>query len=430
MGGQQFATDATLRRHARAEPGPRVRSRARHHRGRGRHPVAGADRDLRHAAGRRAVGDRAEADRRRPADDRRRARGQRARPRADAWRRSSATSSRSPRRRRRRRSASAAATENRELFRLAIGGYGLFGVITSVDAAARAAPQGAARRRGAATSSGLMGAFDARIARRLPLRRLPVRDRRGVATTSCDAASSRATSRCATTRRSPAAQARALGRRLGGAALPGARRQARARSSRTSRYYLATSGQVYWSDLHQLAHYLDDYHAELDPKLGARARRREMITEIYVPRDRAAPLHARARRTSRRTAPNVDLRHGPADRARRRDLPRLGARPWACVIFNLHVEHTPAGIDAARGATFRALIDIAIEPRRQLLPDLPPLGATRAGASGYPQFAEFLRASASTIPRSGSRATGTATTGRCSRHPRERRGADDAGDGL
>ena len=45
-------------------------------------------------------------------------------------------------------------TENRELFQLAIGGYGLFGVITSVDAAARAAPQGAAAGRSRVPSTG------------------------------------------------------------------------------------------------------------------------------------------------------------------------------------------------------------------------------------------------------------------------------------
>ena len=31
--------------------------------------------------------------------------------------------------------------------------------------------------------------------------------------------------------------------------------------------------------------------------------------------------------------------------------------PWACVIFNLHVTHTPAGIAAATDA-FRRLIDL------------------------------------------------------------------------
>ena len=77
------------------------------------------------------VGHRAEADRRRPADDRRRAGGQRARPRLEdeaVHRRRGIV--RADRRARRARTCSR--TENAELFRLAIGGYGLFGAISTV----------------------------------------------------------------------------------------------------------------------------------------------------------------------------------------------------------------------------------------------------------------------------------------------------------
>ncbi|MCI0564287.1 MAG: FAD-binding oxidoreductase, partial [Nitrososphaera sp.] len=49
-------------------------------------------------------------------------------------------------------------------------------------------------------------------------------------------------------------------------------------------YYLSTSGQIYWSDTHQLSTYLDDYHRDLDQKLGVKDRATEIITEIYVPR--------------------------------------------------------------------------------------------------------------------------------------------------
>src|SRR5207247_6341709 len=51
-----------------------------------------------------------------------------------------------------------------------------------------------------------------------------------------------------------------------------------------SRYYLSTSGQVYWSDTHQLGPYLDDYHRALDVRLGASEPATELITEIYAPR--------------------------------------------------------------------------------------------------------------------------------------------------
>ena len=64
-------------------------------------------------------------------------------------------------------------TENRELFQLAIGGYGLFGVITSVTL--RLTPRRKVRRMVEVRSvDGLMEAFDRRIADGFLVRRFPV----------------------------------------------------------------------------------------------------------------------------------------------------------------------------------------------------------------------------------------------------------------
>ena len=49
-----------------------------------------------------------------------------------------------------------------------------------------------------------------------------------------------------------------------------------------TQHYLATTGQLYWSDAHQLAFYAHGYHDDV----GSGGS--EMITEIYVPRDRLA----------------------------------------------------------------------------------------------------------------------------------------------
>ena len=38
-------------------------------------------------------------------------------------------------------------------------------------------------------------------------------------------------------------------------------------------HYLATDGQIYWSDLHQLGYYEENYHRMLDHHLGAAAPR-------------------------------------------------------------------------------------------------------------------------------------------------------------
>ena len=127
-------------------------------------------------------------------------------------------------------------------------------------------------------------------------------------------------------------------------------------------HYLATSGQRYWSDLHQLTTYLDDYHVAVDAHLrlhGGGAPATEVITELYVPLDRLEALLAGAREDFRRNA--VDVIYGTVRLIERDDESFLA---WArhrsaCVIFNLHTTHTPAGLAHAADA-FRRLIDLAI----------------------------------------------------------------------
>ncbi len=51
-------------------------------------------------------------------------------------------------------------------------------------------------------------------------------------------------------------------------------------------HYAATSGQLYRSDSLQMAEYEDGYHRAIDAALGAAHPSTEMISELYVPRDR------------------------------------------------------------------------------------------------------------------------------------------------
>ncbi len=48
-------------------------------------------------------------------------------------------------------------------------------------------------------------------------------------------------------------------------------------------HYLTTNGQLYWSDTFQLATYLEDYHKALDEQLPGCCQGTEMISELYVP---------------------------------------------------------------------------------------------------------------------------------------------------
>src|SRR5205814_4839658 len=111
-----------------------------------------------------------------------------------------------------------------------------------------------------------------------------------------------------------------------------------------ARYYLSTSGQVYWSDTHQLGPYLDDYHRALDRRLGASEPGTELITEIYAPRDALARFLAdvRERVRAQRTAwiYGTTLPIEPDDES----LLAWAKLPYACGLFNLPVVHSPAGL--------------------------------------------------------------------------------------
>lgn len=154
-----------------------------------------------------------------------------------------------------------------------------------------------------------------------------------------------------------------------------------------ARHYLSTSGQVYWSDRHQEAMYDDDYHRSLGSDAAPSS---EVIAELYVPRPRLVDFLDTVREDFRRHA--VNLIYGTI-RLIQPDTDSFLAwakAPYACVIFNLHTEHTPDGI-AHTAAAFRRLMDYAAE-RGGSYYLAYGRDATRAQVEAcYPQFAEFLR---------------------------------------
>jgi FAD/FMN-containing dehydrogenase len=157
-----------------------------------------------------------------------------------------------------------------------------------------------------------------------------------------------------------------------------------------ARYYLSTDGQLYWSDTHQLTTYLDHYHDALDRRLGAAHRGSEMITELYVPRPMLAAFMAGAAELLRRAG--VPVIYGTIRLIERDEESFLAwaREPWACVIFNLHAEHTADGLTAAQEA-FRGLIDVALRCGGSYYLTYHRW-ATRAQVEAcHPRFREFLR---------------------------------------
>jgi FAD/FMN-containing dehydrogenase len=277
--------------------------------------------------------------------------------------------------------------ENSELFRLAVGGYGLFGVVSSVTL--RLAPRRKVQRIVEVIQvEDLMPAVEKRIADGFVY---------GDFQYSTDAASDdflkNGVFSCYRpvdeNTPVPSGQKELSEENWKELYFLGHTNKKRAFEVYSS-YYLATSGQVYWSDTHQMSVYIDNYHRRLDQKLGAVEKATEVITEVYVPRDRLPRFLEDVRKDLREN--KVDVIYGTIRLIEKDDESFLAwaKESYACVIFNLHVVHTPDGI-ATSAEHFRRLIDHAIRYGGSYFPTYHRWARREQVETCYPQFAEFLR---------------------------------------
>jgi FAD/FMN-containing dehydrogenase len=277
-------------------------------------------------------------------------------------------------------------TENPELFRLVHGGYGLFGIVTSVQL--RLVPRTKVERVvEVRTADDLAATFDKRISDGFQFGDFQFAiDRnsedflhKGVF--SCYRPVPVETPISPTQKQLSDESWRQL--------LYLAHTDEKKAFERYADYYLSTNGQVYWSDLHQLSVYPNNYHQEIDQKLHAPHPASEIITEINVPRSMLRGFFDEVREDFR--ANRVNLIYGTVRIIERDDESFL---PWAkqsyaCIIFNLHTVHTAEGIQHSAGA-FRRLIDMAIRRGGTYYLTYHRSAARKQIVSCYPQFAEFL----------------------------------------
>jgi FAD/FMN-containing dehydrogenase len=128
-------------------------------------------------------------------------------------------------------------------------------------------------------------------------------------------------------------------------------------------HYLRSHGRVYWSDLMQLSTYIPTYAEFLASRPGGArdpgVRQTLVIGELAVAPERLTDLLAAARRVLHHQG--VEDIYGTI-RSLRQDtttaLP-FARQDSACVIFNLRTPHTPDGTARTRD-TFRQLYDAAL----------------------------------------------------------------------
>jgi FAD/FMN-containing dehydrogenase len=156
-----------------------------------------------------------------------------------------------------------------------------------------------------------------------------------------------------------------------------------------SERYLATSGQIYWSDSQLSAAYIDNYHQALDRKMHAQHPATEMISELYVPRRRLPVFMNEAGRLLRERKGNVIYGTVRVIEADSESFLAWARESWACVVVNLHIVHTPESI-AHEAETFRGLIDVALAQGGSFYLTYHRWAAWRQIKAAYPQIDEFL----------------------------------------
>ena len=154
-------------------------------------------------------------------------------------------------------------------------------------------------------------------------------------------------------------------------------------------HYRQTDGQLYWSDDLQFSPYLPEAGDALYRRLGWKTYASLMITELYVPRDRFVDFMAAARETVMKTDANVVYGTVRLIEAEDETLLRWARDDYACIIFNLLVEHSPEGISRAK-EQFRALTDCALERDGSFYLTYHRWARRDQVERAYPQFSRFL----------------------------------------
>ena len=161
-----------------------------------------------------------------------------------------------------------------------------------------------------------------------------------------------------------------------------------------AQHYVATDGNLYWSDTMQLSTYIPSYaeyleaNRPVDPDNDVKETL--MIGEHYIPPESLLTFMHLAR--------EILIHHGAeliygTIRSIKRDT--VSFMPWAkndfaCVIFNLRTRHNEKGVQRTAD-TFRALIDASVNMGGSFFLTYHRYASTAQVQGCYPLFQEWLR---------------------------------------
>lgn len=157
-----------------------------------------------------------------------------------------------------------------------------------------------------------------------------------------------------------------------------------------TQYYMSTDGQIYWTDTHQLSEYEPGHDGAIDQLLGARAPGSLMICEYYVSRSKLPEFVKRMGAILIETEAN--LIYGTVRFIDKDDETFLAwaREPFACTVINLRVTHDEGGIEAAK-RRFRAVTDLVLDMDGSYFLTYHRWATKEQVLRAYPQFPEFIR---------------------------------------
>lgn len=285
--------------------------------------------------------------------------------------------------------------ENAELFSLAIGGYGLLGIITAV--ALRLAPRVKVRRHvETRTTAEVAPLIEGRTGAGAPYGYFQY----SIDETSADfLRTGILTTYENVSLETPLGTENAdIDAKLLTALLEIAHRDRGSAYRRYAKLELSRDGNVEWSDLHQLSTYPAGYHPEIEKRLGADSVGADLILEVYVPRTELIPLLEEARRIL--LASGTPLIYGTV-RFIEQDKDSYLAwakKRYACVIFSPHSSGETQALRKTSDAC-RQLIRAANKRGGSFYLTYNRFATRDELSAAYPQFQDFLNLKKQYDPR-------------------------------
>lgn len=152
-------------------------------------------------------------------------------------------------------------------------------------------------------------------------------------------------------------------------------------------YYMSTSGQVYYNDEQQMSGNFQGYRAGM---MALETRGTEVISEAHVPRPAVMDFLVAARKCC--VEHGLDITYGTIRFIAKDDETFLNwaKEPPVCVLCNLHVVHTEAGIKKAID-DFQHIFDLSIAHGGRYYLTYHRWARRDQVEKAYPQFVDFLK---------------------------------------